>query len=102
MQLKYNYWYFTKALIKDICNKIILAGNGKTKVKGEIRKEDSKSKYGVTPNKRKCLISWLNEQWIYDLINPFIHMANRNADWNFQLDWNDTCQFTEYNKFYFD
>ena len=33
---------------------------------------------------RKSKIAWINDKWIYDIINPFIHTANKNAGWNFQ------------------
>ena len=47
---------------------------------------------------RNCWISWINEKWIYDIINPFIHTANKKAGWNFQWDWNEASQFTIYEK----
>ena len=34
--------------------------------------------------KRDSDIVWLNERWIYNAIHPYIHEANREANWNFQ------------------
>ena len=48
--------------------------------------------------KRDCKVAWINDKWIYDIINPFIHKANKEAGWNFQWDWNESSQFTIYEK----
>ena len=92
MQLKHNYWYFPKAIKKEVCNKIITASLKKSKKKGTIENKKVNSKY------RNCWVSWINDKWIYDILNPFIHLANRNAGWNFEWDWNESCQFTHYDK----
>ena len=34
--------------------------------------------------KRDSDIVWLNERWIYNAIHPYIHAANKDANWNFQ------------------
>jgi len=48
---------------------------------------------------RNCKTAWITEKWIYyDIINPFVHMANKKAGWNFQWDWNEDSQFTIYEK----
>ena len=92
MQLKNNYWIFTKAISKTNCDKIIKACLKQSKIKGTVA--NSKLKLRA----RNCYVSWISEDWIYALLNPFIHTANRNANWNFQWDWSEACQFTKYNK----
>ena len=39
---------------------------------------------------------WLSGQWIYKELHPFIQIANERASWNFQWDWSESCQYTEY------
>lgn len=39
---------------------------------------------------------WLNYNWIYRIIHPYIDEANQNAGWNFEWNWTETSQFTEY------
>ena len=48
--------------------------------------------------KRDSDIVWLNERWIYKEIQPYVHQANVSAGWNFQWDFSESCQFTQYNK----
>jgi len=93
VNLKHNYWYFSKALKEEVCNKIITASLKKSKEKGTII-NDKKFNFKL----RNCWVSWINDEWIYDILNPFIHTANKKAGWNFEWDWNEPCQFTHYDK----
>ena len=91
MILKHNYFYFKKAVPIQTCKKILKAGRKK------IIKEASTSA-GMDKKQRDCKVSWINDKWIYDILNPFIHAANKKAGWNFQWDWNENSQFTIYEK----
>ena len=91
MILKYNYYYFKKVIPLATCKKILKAGRKKI-----IEKATTSDKEVV--NARNCKVSWINDKWIYDIINPFIHKANKEAGWNFDWDWNETSQFSIYEK----
>ena len=91
MLLKHNYYYFKQAVPIKTCKKILKAGRSKIK---EVATTLDKSSY----KDRKCKIAWINDKWIYDIINPLIHTANKEAGWNFQWDWNESSQFTIYEK----
>ena len=91
MILTHNYWFFKKAIPVETCNKILKACHKKGI-------EQATTFKGVNKIKRNCKVAWINETWIYDIINHFIHAANQNAGWNFQWDWNETSQFTIYEK----
>jgi len=91
MLLSHYYFYFKKALPIKTCKKILKSGRKKIIKQASTVKKDNKIK-------RDCKIAWINDQWIYDVINPFIHTANQKAGWNFQWDWNETSQFTIYEK----
>ena len=90
MQLKHYYCYFINAINKETVKKIITAC------------QKLKLEKGVTFDKNKewrnSDTSFIDDKWIYDVLNPFIHTANRNSDWNFEWDWNEQCQFTKYSK----
>jgi PKHD-type hydroxylase len=90
-----NYcWLFKKALDKNICDNIIKEALSKNK---EIAKTGSDSKV-ANKKIRNSSIVWLEQEWIYDIIYPFLKDANINAGWNFQYDWAESCQFTIYEK----
>jgi PKHD-type hydroxylase len=107
MILKNNYWFFKNAISHKICDDIINLAKTKKEAKGLIgireQKESEKllkdKKYKKQlKQKRNSNIVWLDEMWIYDIINQLIHAANKNAGWNFEINWNEPCQFTIYKK----
>jgi len=89
--LKHNYFYFKKAVPIQTCKKILKAGRKKII-------QDATTFKGMDKKQRDCKVAWINDKWIYDILNPFIHTANKEAGWNFQWDWNETSQFTIYEK----
>ena len=105
MNLENYYWYFQSALSHKLCDDILkygkqhqsqlalTGGAEKTiKEKGKLSDTDIKN----IQKKRKSDVVWLDDRWIYKEIHPYIHMANRNAGWNFQWDYSESCQFTKY------
>jgi len=96
MILKNYYWYFTSVLSKEVCDKIIEAGLNKPKEKGIVGVK--KENYKVSKKTRDSDVSWLNDKWIYNYLQPFIETPNKNAGWNYDWDYSETCQFTIYGK----
>jgi PKHD-type hydroxylase len=86
-------WYFWKnELDKKTCDKIIKLGKSKIK-KTAVLKGDRKNK-----NIRNSSVTWLNEKWLYDIIQDYFYNANKQAGWNFEFDHFEDIQFTFYEK----
>ena len=51
---------------------------------------------------RDSEVTWMNDQWLYDRIYPFIHQANDQAGWKYEFSCSESFQFTKYglNQFY--
>lgn len=51
---------------------------------------------------RDSEITWMNPQWLYDRIYPFIAEANDKAGWKYEYSCSESFQFTKYglNQFY--
>jgi len=101
MNLKYSYWYFKEALSSKICDDIINYGKSfqdHLAHIGDQRGDKTNLDVKDLKKKRNSNIVWLDEPWIYNHIHPFIYEANKNAGWNFQWDWSESCKFTKYNK----
>jgi len=102
MNLKNYYYYFQSALSPRLCQEIIDYGKqhqaemavtgGYNRQNGQMSKKDLNN----MQKKRKSDIVWMNDRWIYKEIHPYIHQANRDAGWNFEWDWSESCQFTKY------
>jgi PKHD-type hydroxylase len=107
MNLNNYYYYFKKAIPERICDEIIRYGNqqreelavigGFTKNTNLTKKEEK-----ILKKTRDSNVAWLNDQWIYNEIIPYVNQANKDSGWNFQWDTSEMCQFTKYrlNQYY--
>jgi len=106
MNLSNYYWYFTSALTPKFCDEVIKYGLSNTdqlaRTGGYGDKELSKDEIKNMKRKRNSDITWLNDAWIYNEIQPYVHLANEHAGWNFSWDRSEPCQFTKYklNQYY--
>tara|TARA_R100001443_G_scaffold31438_2_gene45436 strand:+ start:2190 stop:2825 length:636 start_codon:yes stop_codon:yes gene_type:complete len=100
MNLSNYYWYFTSAIPSRICDNIIKYGLSKeermARTGGLEDRKLSKDEIRNLKHKRSSDVVWLNDPWIYKEIQPYVHIANKNAGWNFQWDQSEACQFTKY------
>ena len=94
MNLTNEYYYFTEAIDKKTCNKIIKAGK---KDFGEaVVGHGGESK--VDKQIRTSTTAWSNDQWIYDLIWPYMVKANEQAGWKYDIEAAESIQITRYEK----
>ena len=106
MNLTNYYWYFKSAIPERICDEVIkygLSHQDKLARTGNFtNKELTEDEIKNLKRKRHSDIVWLDDRWIYKELNPYVHMANKKAGWNFQWDWSEECQFTKYklNQYY--
>jgi PKHD-type hydroxylase len=103
MNFNNYYWYFTAALSSKFCDEVIKYAKEKQEelaLTGFLDPDKKLSKKELQDLKkyRNSNIVWLNDQWIYNEIYPYIHNANKSSGWNFQWDWSESCQFTKYAK----
>jgi PKHD-type hydroxylase len=106
MNISNYYWYFTSAIPPRICDDIIKYGLSQAETMartgGYDNRELTKKEIKDIKLKRNSDVVWLNDRWIYKEIQPYVGQANKNAGWNFQWDWSESCQFTKYklNQYY--
>tara|TARA_R100001086_G_scaffold197124_1_gene113687 strand:+ start:205 stop:837 length:633 start_codon:yes stop_codon:yes gene_type:complete len=105
MHLTNEWYYYTSAIDKKTCNKLKALGknsfsgarvdrkNGTTE---EERVTGRKSDHGPNKKKRISDISWTNDQWVIDLIWPYMLEANEKAGWNFNITAVESSQVTRY------
>ena len=108
MNLQNYYWYFKSVLSPKFCDELIAYGKKNqeqialTGIVGDKRdiksKPLTKKEMKDLKKKRDSNIVWMNDRWIYDQIQPYVHQANKSAGWNFEWDWSESCQFTKYSK----
>jgi|TARA_R110000796_G_scaffold22109_1_gene64410 PKHD-type hydroxylase len=106
MNISNYYWYFKSAVPSKICDDIIKYGLSQTETMartgGYGDKKLSEQEIKDMKRRRNSDLVWLSEPWIYKELQPYIHMANKNAGWNFEWSRSEPCQFTKYklNQYY--
>ena len=99
MFYKKIFYYFKEALSEKLCNDIIqIAMDDKPDVATTGLKIRNDEDVENLLQKRDSYITWLNEEWIYKEIRPYVHRANKLAGWNFDIVDSEPCQFTIYNE----
>ena len=107
-----NEWFtFDNAIDEGTCNKIISTVNddweeGSVGPNREFNKEERlkgrklgrKGDYRVDPDARDSSVIWSDEQWIINLIRPFMLQANHNAGWRYNITATESSQITRYKK----
>lgn len=123
MQLHYSYYYHQSALDSETCKKIIKLGTdriaeeksqGKSTAaytfgdkqkdampdalpQGEFSVQQLKNQGINEPTYvRDSEVAWLNDDWLYETILPYIHEANRHNGWLWDIDSYEAFQFTVY------
>jgi len=106
MNISNYYWCFTSAIPPRICDDIIKYGLSKSESMAKTGaygdKKLSKQEIKDMKRKRNSDLVWLNDSWIYRELHPYVHIANKNAGWNFEWSRSESCQFTKYkhNQYY--
>ena len=98
MQTKYSYWLFRDA-IQEKDRKKIKHLASKSGYKEATMKPDDDFK-NATPDKklRNSSSSFSDDQYFYELFCPFVGNANRDAGWNYDIDWYENVQIARYKK----
>lgn len=92
-----NYITFNPGLPVPLCNAIVKEGLNRKISKGGIDMEDKADpKPNVQLSIRDSDVAWLNDPWLYRELSPYLRKANIDAEWNFEYDYMECCQFTVY------
>lgn len=92
---KYSYWLYKgkEGLDKKTINKVL-----KIFKKGEVKKGTIGKEGNVDQGYRDSDTIFSNEPELYEIVCPYIHAANKSANWNININFNEMMQFTIYGK----
>jgi PKHD-type hydroxylase len=120
MELQNYYYWFKSALSPETCDKILELGKSKMAhlesigasteavtfgdnqkgAKPNAAPQNEEPAYNIDSSNdvyiRDSNIVWLEDQWLYDTVYPFLQEANTKAGWNWQYDYSEALQFTKY------
>jgi PKHD-type hydroxylase len=94
MNLTNEYYYFTEALDKETCDKIMKAGVGDF-AEAVVGHGGEKI---VDKEIRTSKTAWSSDQWLYDLIWPYMEEANAQSGWKYDIRAAEPVQITRYEK----
>ena len=92
-----DYWYWDKEISHEVCHKIIKLGEGKWDQAKTWGSKDENIEHDLNKT-RKSDIAWITEQWVYDLIWPYMLNANEKGGWKYDIVAAESCQVTRYTK----
>ena len=103
-----NEWFvFNSAIDDETCNKLkrhaskkweVSEINIRSSITEEERISGIKFEDDVDNKNRISDIAWSSEQWVYDLIWPYMMGANENAGWQYDITSAESAQITRYKK----
>jgi|TARA_R110000796_G_scaffold112778_1_gene224428 PKHD-type hydroxylase len=97
MNLKNNWWVFQSALSDKFCQDVVKLGNSLKQEKGLVGGKNlarGEKNYKI----RNSDLCWFNDLWVSRIIQNYIQIANKQANWNFDWDYCEDFQFTKYKK----
>ena len=112
MNISNHYWFFQSVIPPRICDMIVQYGKAEKKreimaITGGFGRDRNLEKQPLTKDevkdlqkKRDSNIVWMNDKWIYKEIQPYVHMANQNAGWNFDWDFSESVNLQYIKKVY--
>jgi PKHD-type hydroxylase len=95
--LENTYYYWEQGVSHKFCDDVIRFSKTLEKEKGKIGGGHGGPEHlKNNPNVRQSKIIWMSEKWIYRHILPFVHHANRDGKYKFQLNKAEAIQYTRY------
>jgi len=104
-----DWYYFINAIDDSTCEKLMELGQNKF-MKAEVGKDTEFtekelikgrniiSDSEIDKKRRKSKVTWVEKDWVYKLINPFMLEANKKSGWNFDITASESPQLTKYEK----
>ena len=96
MQTKYSYWAFRDVITEKDRNKVKRIAKQSGYIDAVVK--DKSGNPRKDKKARDSNAAFSNDQYLYDLLCPFVYTANENAGWKYDLDWFESVQISKYKK----
>jgi len=104
----YDWYFFRDGVDEETCEKLkdLHKQDGwkrsyvdeKMGTAVEQKKYGEHGDYKEDPDVRTSDVAWVNDQWVYDLIWPYMEEANEKAGWKYRIKSAESVQLTRYNE----
>ena len=90
-----SYWQPHEKISPEVCQLIIDLAKGQKFFDAGVVFPDSEG-VGIDKDRRIGKHNFNNQQWVYDLIWPYMEEANKEAEWNFEISSAEDYQVAKY------
>ena len=93
-----NFWYlYDKVINFETIRKIKRIGNNKEWIDGVVKNYDNEEAYSKIMSRRSSQVCFFGgEQWLIDLMWSYMEEANKQAGWEYDIDYVEDMQLTKY------
>tara|TARA_S200002703_G_C3714916_1_gene219617 strand:- start:125 stop:745 length:621 start_codon:yes stop_codon:yes gene_type:complete len=102
MNLEYSFFCFESALHEKFCQDLVDYGNQQSAqlaLTGDFNEGvESEKDLAKLYKTRNSSVVWMDDPWIYNAIIPYVREANKEANWNFDFELSESCQWTRYSE----
>ena len=90
-----SYWQPHEKISPEVCQSIIDLSKKQKFFDAAVVFPDSEG-VGIDKDRRIGKHNFNNQQWVYDLIWPYMEEANKEAEWNFEISSAESYQVAKY------
>ena len=95
---KYSFWVFKNALPEKLRSKIKKIAREAGYGRGLTKEEDNHTHQEEDLKVRNSDVSFSSDQFLYNELCPFVHHANREAGWKYDVNYFEGIQVARYQK----
>ena len=90
-----SYWQPHEKISPEVCQLIIDLAKGQKFFDAGVVFPDSEG-VGIDKDRRIGKLNFNNQQWVYDLIWPYMEECNKGAEWGFDISSAESYQIAKY------
>ena len=93
----YICWRFFKGLSDEDCERISKMAEGNYEA-ASVKDDYTNLVRGVDRSSRDTDVYFSADDWLYEVLCPYVSVANESAGWEYDIDWYETIQIAKYSK----
>ena len=90
-------WRFLDGLSDEYCERISNMAEGNYRPASE-KHNIRNTGMELEHIRRDTDVYFSSEQWLYNVMVPYAYDANKNAGWDYDIEWNESIQVAKYSK----
>ena len=93
----YVCWRFLKGLSEEDCERISKMAEGNYE-SASVKDDYTNLVSGVDRSTSDTDVYFSADDWLYEVLCPYVRVANESAGWEYAIDWYESVQIAKYSK----